>query len=58
MKYFKEDQKIDGVAEPEDILHLRIQVDIAGGQKLYVDLNGITILRIGRIKQPIKIGGE
>lgn len=50
MQYVKENQKIDGVAEDQDIIEIEIQNDIGGGSKLYVHVNGITHLRIGRIE--------
>jgi hypothetical protein len=55
-EYVKEGQIIDGVAEEDDMIDIRIQNDIgSGGVKLYVDVNGITVLRIGRIKQQIEV---
>jgi hypothetical protein len=49
MKLVKEDATIDGVAEPGDQFQVEVQKDIAGGFKLYVSVNGKTILRVGRI---------
>jgi hypothetical protein len=55
-EYVKEGQMIDGVAEEDDMIDIRIQNDIgSGGVKLYVDVNGIAVLRIGRIKQQIEV---
>ena len=41
---------IDGIAEENDEFEVDIQRDVAGGMKLYIHLNGETIVRIGKIK--------
>lgn len=50
MRTSKEDNTIDAVADPDDIVEIDVQYDLAGGKKLYVNVNGKTILRIGRIE--------
>ncbi len=50
MKIMREHQVIDAVAEPSDYVQVEIQPEMVGeGLKLYISVNGRTILRIGRI---------
>lgn len=46
---------LDASAEPNDVVDVRIMPTPSGGQTLYVDVNGITVLRIGRIQQEIEV---
>jgi hypothetical protein len=50
--------RFDGVAAEDDVVGIRVQNDIAGGVKLYIDVNGVTFLRIGQIKQQIEVKDE
>lgn len=52
MKHVKDNNTIDAVADPEDQINVRIVKGIVGNS-LYVDVNDITILRIGRITTQI-----
>lgn len=47
---------IDAVADADDKVDIRIDNRGATqGQTLYVDVNGITVLRIGQLKQEIEV---
>lgn len=45
-------EALDGVAEPGDSIHVEIQreLGVPGSKKLYVHINGQTILRICKIR--------
>lgn len=49
------DHHLDALAEPNDVVDVHIIDSIGGGRSLYVDVNGITILRIGRIQSQIEV---
>jgi hypothetical protein len=52
MKLIKEDAQLDGTAEGGDSIHVEIQdeLGVPGSSKLYVHVNGRTILRICKIR--------
>lgn len=49
MRMAKEEISLDAIAEVGDDVAIEVQKDIAGGYKLYVHVNGKTMLRIGRL---------
>lgn len=49
MKLSKQHISIDAVAEPSDEIHVRFEQN-ATGFVLYVDVNGITVFRLGHLK--------
>lgn len=50
---------MDGVADPQDIVQVRIlkgrTVAHDAAHTLYVDVNGITVLRIGLIRSEVEV---
>lgn len=46
---------LDAVAEPDDVFQVEVSYDITGGLKLYVHVNGITCVRIGRIQKDVGV---
>jgi hypothetical protein len=52
VKIVKELESMDCIAETGDVVDVRVQDSIisGGGKMLYVDVNGRTILRVGRIE--------
>ncbi len=45
---------IEGVAEPEDQIDVRVGNSITG-KVLYIDVNGVTRVRIGHIQKEIEV---
>lgn len=48
---------IDLAARATDKIEVDVQTDVGGGMKLYLNLNGQTIVRIGKIKTGVVITG-
>jgi hypothetical protein len=53
MRTVKEQNKIDGVADPGDCVNVEVQ-ERPNGLILYVHVNGETILRIGQLQQEVE----
>jgi hypothetical protein len=51
MKIIKETEQIDGIAEVDDIIEIELQQELGfkDKYKLYVHINGITVLRICKV---------
>lgn len=56
MRLAKEGQTMDVVADSKDTFQVRLQPSIVKGKHtLYVDCNGITILRVGGIMTEVSV---
>ena len=48
--------KLDAVLEPGESIQIEIQDElVGGGQRLYLNVNGSTVVRIGRINTRIEV---
>jgi hypothetical protein len=50
---------LDAIAEPDDHIDVRVYPGvIKGEQNLAVDVNGVTVVRIGKITQEVELVRE
>lgn len=50
---------LDAIAEPDDHVDVRVYEPIKGmGLTLAIDVNGVTVIRLGRIKNEIELVRE
>lgn len=55
MKHVKDNNTIDAIADENDLVNVDIYKGVSGGLVLCINVNGETILRIGRIKKEIEV---